>query len=34
MRRLLPYIAMLFAALTTGLVFSASAFGALIQEDL
>ena len=34
MRRLLPYIAMLFAALTTGLVLSPPAFGRLIQEDL
>ncbi len=34
MRRLLPYIAMLFATLTTGLASSPSAFGRLIQEDL
>jgi Protein of unknown function (DUF3574) len=34
MRRLLPYIAMLFAGLTTSLAFSPSAFGRLIQEDL
>lgn len=34
MRRLLPYVAMLFASLTAGLVPSLSAFGRLIQEDL
>jgi hypothetical protein len=34
MHRLLPYIAMLFAALTAGLVLSPSAFARLIQEDL
>ena len=34
MRRLLAYLATLFAALTTGLVWSPSAFGRLIQEDL
>src|SRR5690606_37977372 len=34
MRRLFPYIAVLIAALTAGLVSSPSAFGRFIQEDL
>jgi hypothetical protein len=34
MRRLLPYIAMLFTAVTSGLVLTPSAFGFFVQEDL
>jgi hypothetical protein len=34
MRRLPPYIAMLFTAVTSGLVLTPSAFGFFVQEDL